>query len=186
MKTGSSESQAEAEELNQSQSVGTCIVIGLSFSASASNSDNLLKRNVSDGVVSGVRRKWKRSYSSDSDYVALMAPLTTIRFLISPGHKRSYDLLWSFEAWSNTSNGKAYFHQHCYILFQSPFSIPVTDSYPVAIYVFWGWEKIGGYVEARAGSNGKGRRKLFFLRPFPWDYACASTYPPIFSHPQNT
>ena len=82
MKTGSSESQAEAEELNQSQSVGTCIVIGLSFSASASNSDNLLKRNVSDGVVSGVRRKWKRSYSSDSDYVALMAPLTTIRFLI--------------------------------------------------------------------------------------------------------
>ena len=82
VKTGSSESQAEAEELNQSQSVGTCIVIGLSFSASASNSDNLLKRNVSDGVVSGVRRKWKRSYSSDSDYVALMTPLTTIRFLI--------------------------------------------------------------------------------------------------------
>ena len=30
-KTGSSESQAEAEELNQSQSVGRCIVIGLSF-----------------------------------------------------------------------------------------------------------------------------------------------------------
>ena len=30
-KTGSSESQAEAEELNQSQSVGRCIVTGLSF-----------------------------------------------------------------------------------------------------------------------------------------------------------
>ena len=30
VKTGSSESQAEAKELNQSQSVGTCIVIGLS------------------------------------------------------------------------------------------------------------------------------------------------------------
>ena len=35
------------------------------------------KRNVSDGVVSGVGRKWKRSDSSDSDSVALMTPLTT-------------------------------------------------------------------------------------------------------------
>ena len=34
-------------------------------------------RNVSDGVVSGVGRKWKRSDSSDSDSVALMTPLTT-------------------------------------------------------------------------------------------------------------
>ena len=31
VKTGSSESQAQAEEPNQSQSVGTCIMIGLSF-----------------------------------------------------------------------------------------------------------------------------------------------------------
>ena len=31
VKTRLSESEAEAEELNQSQSVGTCIVIGLSF-----------------------------------------------------------------------------------------------------------------------------------------------------------
>ena len=35
------------------------------------------KRNVSDGVGSGVGRKWKRSDSSDSDYVVLMTPLTT-------------------------------------------------------------------------------------------------------------
>ena len=35
------------------------------------------KQNVSDGVVSGVGRKWKRSDSSDSDSVALMTPLTT-------------------------------------------------------------------------------------------------------------
>ena len=35
------------------------------------------KRNVSDGVVSGVGRKWKRSDSSDSDSVALTTPLTT-------------------------------------------------------------------------------------------------------------
>ena len=31
VKTRLSESEAEVEELNQSQSVGTCIVIGLSF-----------------------------------------------------------------------------------------------------------------------------------------------------------
>ena len=31
VKTGSLESQAEVEELNQSQSQGTCIMIGLSF-----------------------------------------------------------------------------------------------------------------------------------------------------------
>ena len=31
VKTGLSESQAEGEELNQSQSLGTCIVIGLCF-----------------------------------------------------------------------------------------------------------------------------------------------------------
>ena len=35
------------------------------------------KRNASDGVVSGVGRKWKRSDSSDSDSVALVTPLTT-------------------------------------------------------------------------------------------------------------
>ena len=33
--------------------------------------------NVSDGVVSRVGRKWKRSDSFDSDSVALMTPLTT-------------------------------------------------------------------------------------------------------------
>ena len=35
------------------------------------------KRNVSNGVVSGVGRKCKRSDSSDSDSVALMPPLKT-------------------------------------------------------------------------------------------------------------
>ena len=43
VKTRLSESEAEAEEPNQSQSVGTCIVIGLSFRLiSAYDSDNLL------------------------------------------------------------------------------------------------------------------------------------------------
>ena len=50
-------------------------------SASAPYSDNRVsldhKRNVSDGVVSGVERNWKRSDSSDSDSVALMISLTT-------------------------------------------------------------------------------------------------------------
>ena len=83
VKAGSSESQVEVEELNQSQSVETCIVIGLSFRFSFRLRQSGFhyidhKRNgVSDGVVSEVGRKWKRSDSSDSDYVALIAPLTT-------------------------------------------------------------------------------------------------------------
>ena len=41
--TGSSEeSQTEAEELKQSQSVGVCIVIGLSFRLCFRDSDNLV------------------------------------------------------------------------------------------------------------------------------------------------
>ena len=36
------------------------------------------KRNTSDGVVSGVGRKWKRSDSSDFVSIMLMTPLTTL------------------------------------------------------------------------------------------------------------
>ena len=54
-----------------------------------------------------------------------------------------------------------------------------ADSYPVAIYVFWEWEKIGGRDEGKIAT-------LFFHRPFPWNSARASTEPPIFSHRQNT
>ena len=64
VKAGSSESQVEAEELNQSQSVETCIVIGLSFrfcfrlrQSGFHYIDH--KRNLSDEVVRGVGRKWK-------------------------------------------------------------------------------------------------------------------------------
>ena len=35
---------------------------------------------ISDGVISGIGRKWKRSDSSDSDSVELMTPLTTLIF----------------------------------------------------------------------------------------------------------
>ena len=35
---------------------------------------------ISDGVISGIGRKWKRSDSSNSDSVELMTPLTTLFF----------------------------------------------------------------------------------------------------------
>ena len=52
-------SESEAEEPNQSQNVGTCIVIGLSFRFCFRLRQSCFldrKRNVSDGVVSGVGR----------------------------------------------------------------------------------------------------------------------------------
>ena len=57
-------------------------MILLYHSASSPDSDNLVftrsyKRNVGDGVLREVGRKWKRSDSSDSDSVSLMTPLTT-------------------------------------------------------------------------------------------------------------
>ena len=77
MKTRLSESEAEAEELNQSQSVGTSTVIGLPFGFCFRLRQSGFHLIVSDGIVSGVGRKWKRSDSSDSDSVELMTPLTT-------------------------------------------------------------------------------------------------------------
>ena len=87
VKTGSSESQAEAEELNQSQSLGIrkmCIVIGLSLPLLLPNptiwfslDDVDHKRNRSDRDVSRVGRKWKCSVSFDSDSVAFMTLFTT-------------------------------------------------------------------------------------------------------------
>ena len=69
------------EEPNQSQSMGTCILLGLSFRLLLPTPTIWFsldhKRNVSDGVVSGLGRKWKHSDSSDPDSVALMTPLTT-------------------------------------------------------------------------------------------------------------
>ena len=87
MKTGSSESQAEAEELNQSQSLGIrkmCTVIGLSLPILPPNptiwfslDDVDHKRNGSDRDGSRVGRKWKCSDSFDSDSVAFMTLFTT-------------------------------------------------------------------------------------------------------------
>ena len=69
------------KELNQSQSVRTCMWF-VYPSTSSSNSDNLVFTRSWDfeGVVRGVGRKWKRSDSSDSDSVALMTLLTTLIF----------------------------------------------------------------------------------------------------------
>ena len=75
-----SEWQAEAEELNQSQRVGTCILIGLFFRFCFRLQQSGFHKSVSDGFISGVRRRWKRSDSSDSDSVALMTPLTNLIF----------------------------------------------------------------------------------------------------------
>ena len=55
-----------------------------------------------------------------------------------------------------------------------------SDSYPVAIYVFWGWVKIG--YESGWGARGvTGRAALTITprAPQPLSY-------PILSHPQNT
>ena len=76
LKTRLSESQAEVEELNQSQSMGTC-VIGLSFRFCLGLRESRLHWIVSDGNISGVGRKWKRSDSSNSDSVVLITLLTT-------------------------------------------------------------------------------------------------------------
>ena len=81
MKTRLSESQAEVDELNdlnQSQSAGTCILIGLSFRFCFRQSG--FHQIISDRVISGVGRKWKRSDSSDSDSAALMIALATLIF----------------------------------------------------------------------------------------------------------
>ena len=72
-----SESQAEAEKLKKSQSVETCIVIGLSFRLRFQLQQSGFHLIVNDGVISGVRRKWKRSDFSDSDSIALMTLLAT-------------------------------------------------------------------------------------------------------------
>ena len=73
VKTGSSESQAEAEELNQSQAwevycdwfILQLLLLTPTIWFSLDHT-----RNISDGVESRVRRKWKRSDSSGSNSVA--------------------------------------------------------------------------------------------------------------------
>ena len=72
VKTTWSKSKAEAEEVNQSQRVGTCIVIGLSFRFYLR-----LRHSSFHQIVNGVGRKWKRSDSSISESVALMTLTTT-------------------------------------------------------------------------------------------------------------
>ena len=93
VKTRLSESKGEVEEPNQSQSVGTCIVIGLSFrfcfwlrQSQWFSLDH--KRDLSDRVVSGVGK--------NGNVLILLIPSCSwlclrLRFLISLGHKRSYD-----------------------------------------------------------------------------------------------
>ena len=74
VKTRSSESQAE--ELGKSQSVGTCIVNGLSFPFCFRLRQSGFHLIVSYEVISRIGRKWKLCDSSDSDSVSLATPLT--------------------------------------------------------------------------------------------------------------
>ena len=76
VKTRSSESQAEVQELSQSQSVGTCIVSGSFFLFCFRLRQSGFYLIVSDGVTSGIGRKWKLSDSYDSDCFALATSLT--------------------------------------------------------------------------------------------------------------
>ena len=73
VKTRSSESQVQ--ELGKSQSVGMCIVNGLSFPFCFRLRQSGFHLIVSYGVMSGIGRKWKLSDSSDSDTVSLSTPL---------------------------------------------------------------------------------------------------------------
>ena len=92
-----SESEAEAEELNKSQSVGTSTVIGLPFCFCFRLRQSGFHLIVSDGIVSGVGRKWlrlrfRRAHDSayDSD------------FWFSLGHKRSYDSAYDSDSDSDS------------------------------------------------------------------------------------
>ena len=68
----------------------TSFVIVLSFPSAFRLRQTGIHWIVSDGVISGVGRKWKHSDSSDTDSVAYDAA-TTLIFLFSLGHKRSYE-----------------------------------------------------------------------------------------------
>ena len=78
MKTRLSGSQAER---NHSEGLRTSIVIGLSFRFCLRLYQSSFHWIICDGVISGIKRKWKRSDSSaDSDSLALMTSLTTLIF----------------------------------------------------------------------------------------------------------
>ena len=74
------------EEQSQSQSVRTCIVIGLSFLFYFRLRQSGFHLIVSDRVRSGIGRKWKLSDSSDSDSVAVATPLLWFRLRLRQIH----------------------------------------------------------------------------------------------------
>ena len=80
VKTESLESQAEAEELNQSQCVRTYIFLMVCPSASASDSVWFSlghEGNEATDSIKQSRKKWTRSDSSCTDSFKLMTPLAT-------------------------------------------------------------------------------------------------------------
>ena len=78
VKTTLSESQAGRKH---SEVVRTSIVVGSFFhSCLRLRQSCIFPWIISDGVISGIGRKWKRSESSDSDFVELLTPLVTPSF----------------------------------------------------------------------------------------------------------
>ena len=80
MKTGSLESQAKCGNVHCDWFIPPLLLANLTIWFSLDCKQHL--------VIRGVRRKWKRSDSSDPDSVALMTP---IFFIFTRTHKHSYD-----------------------------------------------------------------------------------------------
>ena len=160
VKTRLSESEAEAGEPNQSQSVGTCIVIGLSFRfcfwLRQSGCHWIIKRNVSDGVVSRVGRNWH--------VLILLTPIPSrlwlrlrLRFLIfTTSYALFYDSdsvasenhpLWNLFAERNRSYKRVlvYWKSKGYglfiwkVLYFTGLSVEKKPLTNAAISCFWNW-----------------------------------------------
>ena len=82
-KTRYSKSQIGVEELNQSQSVGMSIVIGVFFRFSFRLRQSGVYLSVNDRVVSGVRRKSKRSDSSDFDFFVVVDVIIIMTIMVT-------------------------------------------------------------------------------------------------------
>ena len=80
-----SESEAQAKELNQSQSVGTSTVIGLSF-------------RFCFQLVSGSRKKMGRFWFFRLRFRRAYDSAYDSNFLFSLGHKRSYDFSYDSDS----------------------------------------------------------------------------------------
>ena len=82
-KTRYSNSQIGVEELNKSQSVGMSFVISVFFRFCFRFRQSGVYLSVNDQVVSGVRRKWKRSDSSDFDFFVVVDVIIIMTIMVT-------------------------------------------------------------------------------------------------------